>query len=104
MQNLKTEAVMKFLNKILSALKWLWARPEVQELFTELQTKAWADLKDISIQAIAEAKAGMFSSGEEKRKAAFKRIAMYAFNKGMKYPDSVINWTLEHAYQRFEVK
>lgn len=92
-----------FLNKVLGALQWVWRRPEVQEVLTEMQKKAWADLKDISYQAIAEAKAGNLTSGESKRQEAYNRIWAYARNKGMDYPKSVINWCLEHAYQRFVV-
>lgn len=94
---------MKFLNKVLSAMKWIWARPVVQELFTELQSKAWEDLKGIAITAVAESKAGNFTSGAEKQKAAFNRIRAFALNKGMSYPDSIINWLIEHSLQRFVV-
>ena len=91
---------MKFLNKILSALQWLWKRPEVQEALTELQRRAWMDLKDIGMQAVAEAKSGNLSS-EEKRKQAFDRIKAYAQARIQTYPDSIIFWVIEHAYQRF---
>ena len=95
---------MKFLNKILGWLKWVWKRPEVQEVLTEMQRKAWADLKEIAFTAIAEAKAGNFSSGDEKRTSAFNRIWAYSANKGQAYPKSIIYWIVEHAYQRFALE
>lgn len=93
--------MVKFLNKVLGVFKWMWQRPEVHEVLTEMQRKAWEDLREISFQAIAEVKAGEFTSGEEKRKAAYDRIWAYSMNKGKAYPKSVINWTIEHAYARF---
>lgn len=92
---------MKFLNKVLSFLQWMWKRPEVQEAYTALQATAWADLKDIAFQAIAEVKAGNFTDGTEKQKQAFNRIWAYTMNKGKPYPKWIINWVIEHAYARF---
>jgi hypothetical protein len=95
---------MKFLNKIVSWFKEVLNRPEVKKIVNEIQEKAWADLKAIAFTAIAEAKAGNFSSGIEKRNAAFNRIKMYAYNKGKSYPDSLINWVIENAYQKFALE
>ena len=89
-----------FFNAILSAVHWLWKRPVVQEALTALQARAWADLKDIGIQAVAEAKAGNLTDAA-KRQQAFDRIKAYIVAKGQAYPDSIINWVIEHAYQRF---
>lgn len=91
-----------FFSKVVGFFQWLWKRPEVQEALTALQQKAWEDLKAIAAQAIAEVKAGNFTNDEEKRKAAFNRIKSYAILRGKTYPDSIINWIIEHAYQRFQ--
>lgn len=93
--------MQKFLSKLISVIKWIWQRPETKEALTALQAKVWADLKDIAYQAIAEAKAGNITSGEDKRRQAFDRISTYAKSKGMHYPESIINWLIEHAYARF---
>lgn len=90
-----------FLNKVLSFVSWLWKRPETQEALTALQSGAWLELKEIAYTAIAEAKAGNFTSGEEKRNYAIQRIQAYLLNRTKSYPESVIRWIVEHSYQRF---
>ena len=92
---------MKFLNRILNILKWAWARPEMKEALTALQQGIWIECQSIAFQAIAEAKAGNFTSGEEKRQYAIKRITDYLTARAKAYPKSVISWLVEHAYQRF---
>lgn len=92
---------MNFINKVLGWFQWLWKRPETQEAFTALQQGVLSECREIATMAIAEAKAGNFTSGEEKMKYAIGRIQAYLLARSKSYPESVIRWLIEHLYQRF---